>query len=149
MKKTDIQRIRLDILSDKKSALSILMDKDGMLKRQGNGSLPIDETEIIGHVDAEYFANIVELVDEDVMPFANLYDHPNKAGTPLTVSAAFMDTHDGVKRFEFRLGTETTDIGDLFPFFDRFISQVVHMTQAWYDQEKARQESSDSTPCKP
>lgn len=146
MKKTDIQRIRLDILSDEKSALSILIDKDGMLKRQGNGVLPIDETEITGNVGEEYFANIVELVDEGVMPFANLYDHPNKLGTPLTVSVAFMGANNDVKAFEFRLGTETADVGDLFPFFDRFIAQVVHMTQPWYDQEKAHQEQADSTP---
>lgn len=145
MKKTDIQRIRIDILSDSKSALSILMDKEGMLKRQGNGVLPIDETEVMGNVGKDYFSNIVELIDEGVMPFANLYDHPNKIGIPLTVSAAFMDANDQVKSFEFRLGTETTDVGDLFPFFDRFIAQVVHMTQPWYDQEKAHQEKTDST----
>lgn len=145
MKKADIQRIRLDILSDDKSALSILMDKEGMLKRQGNGSLPIDETEVTGNVGKEYFANIIELIDEGVMPFANLYDHPNKVGTPLTISAAFMSAYDDVRGFEFRLGTETTDVGDLFPFFDQFISQVVHMTQPWYDQEKAHQEQTNST----
>lgn len=145
MNKTDIHRIRLDILSDDKSALSILIDKNGMLKRQGNGALPIDEAEVTGNVGDEYFSNIVELVDEGVMPFANLYDHPNKAGTPLTVSVAFMGENDEVKAFEFRLGTETTDVGDLFPFFDRFIHQVVHMTQPWYEQEKAHQEQADST----
>ena len=143
MKKSDIKKIRLDIHSDATSALSLLMDNTGMIKRQGNGVLPIETTEAEGNAGTALFAQLVALVDENAMPYANLYDHPNKLGTPLTVSAAFMDADDTVKAFEFRLGTETSDVGDLFPFFDFFIAQAIQMTQPWYDEEISRSKRSD------
>ena len=138
MKKSEIQKIRIDIHSNKQSALSILMDKQGMIKRQGNGVLPIEKAEIIASTDGTMFSQIVALVDENIMPFASLYDHPNKQGIPLTISVVFMKSENDVKAFEFRLGSETTDVGDLFPFFDQFIAQAVKITQHCYDTEKSR-----------
>ncbi|HIO93368.1 MAG TPA: hypothetical protein EYG68_11075 [Leucothrix mucor] len=135
MKKSDIQKIRIDIRSDNKSALSLLMDKQGMIKRQGNGVLPIIETEVIATTTGDFFTQLVALVDENIMPFADVYDHPNKLGTLLTISTVFMGKNDTVKAFEFRLGTETKDVGDLFPFFDHFIAQAIHITQEWYEIE--------------
>lgn len=138
MKKSDINKIRIDIHSDEVSALSLLIDNQGNIKRQGNGTLPIKEEEVVGKTTSDVFANVLALVDEQVMPYANLYDHPNKAGTPLTVSVAFMSHEDDIKAFEFRLGTETPDVGELFPFFDNFIAQAISITQLWYDEEVSK-----------
>ena len=136
MIKSVIQKIRVDIQSDGESALSLLMDKDGMIKRQGNGVLPIDKTEVVAKTEGELFSQVISLVDENIMPFADVYDHPNKQGIPLIISVVFMQSEDEVKAFEFRLGSETKDVGDLFPFFDQFIAQTVKITQKWYDNER-------------
>ena len=135
MKTSDIKKIRIDIHSDDVSALSLLIDDQNNIKRQGNGALPIKKEEVVGKTTSNAFTQILALVDENVMPYANLYDHPNKLGIPLTVSVAFMSQEDDITAFEFRLGTETPDVGELFPYFDHFIAQAVSITQAWYDQE--------------
>ena len=133
MKQSAIQKIRIDIQSNSESALSLLMDKQGMIKRQGNGMLPIDKTEVVASTDGKLFSQVISLIDENIMPFADVYDHPNKQGIPLVISVVFMQSKNKVKAFEFRLGSETQDVGDLFPFFDQFIAQTVKITQDWYD----------------
>ena len=136
MKKTDIQKVRIDIHSNGESALCLLMDKGGMIKRQGNGVIPIEKADVVANTDGKIFSQVIDLVDENIMPFADVYDHPNKQGIPLTISVVFMKSENEVKAFEFRLGSETKDVGDLFPFFDQFIAQTVKITQQWYDNER-------------
>ncbi len=140
MNKSDIQKIRIDIVSEGQSALSMLMDRDGRISRQGSGVLPVDEFAVTGENDGSIFAALIEALDEQVFPHAGLYDHPNKAGVPITYSIAFQGEGEAVAAFEFRLGTETEDVGQLLPYFDQFISKAVMGTNAWYEAEKSAHE---------
>ncbi len=145
MKKSDIQKVRIDIVSEGQSALSMLMDREGRISRQGSGVLPVDGFAVESSNDGSIFAALINALDEQVFEHAGLYDHPNKAGVPITYSIAFLGEGDQVAAFEFRLGTETGDVGQLLPYFDQFISKAVMGTNAWYEAEKKAHERDVSS----
>jgi hypothetical protein len=137
MNKAEIQKFRIDIVSDQESALSMLLSRDGMISRQGNGMLPADKTSVQGASDGTAFSTLIGLLDERVFPHADVYDHPHKVGVQITYSIAFLDKLEKAAVFEFRFGSETTDVGELLPFFDGFIAQAVALTNDWYAKEKS------------
>lgn len=139
MNKSDIQKFRIDIVSNEVSALSMLVSRDGTLGRQGNGVLPPDTIAVMGQSDGRVFSTLIDLLDEKVFPHADVYDHPHKLGTPITVSVVFMGKSEkDIAIFEFSFGSETPDVGELLPYFDMFIGQAIALTDAWYAQEKAK-----------
>src|SRR5512147_2061596 len=139
MNKSDIQKLRIDIVSDEISALSMLISRDGTLGRQGNGVLPPDPIAVMGQTDGKVFNTLMDLLDERVFPHADVYDHPHKIGTPITLSVVFMGKSEtDVAIFEFRFGSETPDVGELLPYFDMFVGQAIALTDAWYAEEKAK-----------
>ncbi len=140
MKKTDIQKFRIDIVCDDKSALSLLVDKDGRVSRQGSGSMPAEDFSVMSEGDGSIFAALLDALDEQVFDHAGVYDHPDKSGLPITYSIAFLGEGPDVAVFEFRLGTDTKDVGELLPYFDQFISKAVMATNDWYAAEKAKVE---------
>lgn len=139
MLKADIQKLRIDIKSGEESALSLLLNRDGSIGRQGSGVLPADPVLVRGKTDDGTFTALIELLDEQVLPFADVYDHPNKLGLPITCSVVFQGHGTEVAIFEFRFGSETPDVGELLPYFDSFIGQAIALTDSWYVQEKAKQ----------
>lgn len=141
MKKTAIQKLRIDIICDDKSALSLLMDRDGRVSRQGSGGLPVDDFAVMSEGDGSIFAALVDALDDPVFEHSGIYDHPDKSGLPITYSIAFLGgSPEEVSVFEFRLGTETKDVGELLPYFSQFISKAVAATDDWYQAEKAKAE---------
>lgn len=140
MNKTQIQKIRIDIISNEQSALSMLLDRDGRISRQGSGTLPADVFAVESKNDGSIFSALVDALDEQVFAHAGVYDHPDKTGMPITYSVAFLGEQPDVAVFEFRLGTETKDVGELLPYFDQFISKTVLATNQWYAAEKERAE---------
>jgi len=139
MNKADIQKFRIDIVSNEVSALSMLLSRDGTLGRQGNGVLPADTIAVMGQTDAGAFNTLIDLLDEKVFPHADVYDHPHKIGIPITCSVVFQGkTPEDIAIFEFSFGSETPDVGQLLPYFDMFIGQAIALTDAWYAQEKAK-----------
>lgn len=138
MNKNTIQKIRIDIISNDQSALSILMDNEGRISRQGSGILPADEFEVMSGNDGSIFSALIDAIDEKVFEHSGLYDHPDKAGQPITYSVAFLGEEPEISAFEFRLGTETKEVGELLPYFDQFISKAVMATNQWYEAEQAK-----------
>lgn len=139
MKTSDIQRMRLDIVCDGQSTLSMLLDRDGRISRQGSGSLPAEPFAVMSENDGSIFARLLEALDERLFEHTGVYDHPNKAGLPITYGIAFLgNSAEEVAVFEFRLGTETEDVGELLPFFVQFIANAVTATEQWYDAERMR-----------
>lgn len=143
MKKSDIEKLRIDILSDGESALSMLIGRDGALGRQGNGNLPADKASVLNSSDGSIFNTLIEMLDERVFPHAAVYDHPHKIGTPIIWSIVFLDKEQNTAVFEFRFGSETADVGELLPFFDGFISQAIALTDSWYAEGKLKTFSPD------
>lgn len=138
MKKTDIEKFRIDIVSGNASALSMMVCRDGTLGRQGSGKLPADEASVLGTSDGSVFSSLIGMLDERIFAHADVYDHPNKIGVPVTYSIVFLGREQDTVVFEFRFGSETRDVGELLPFFDGFISQAVALTNDWYAQEKSK-----------
>ncbi|MDP2805780.1 MAG: hypothetical protein Q8O24_07535 [Gallionellaceae bacterium] len=141
MLKSSIEKLRIDVVSGEESALSLLISRDGTLGRHGSGVLPADSTSVLGKTDGQIFTALIELLDEQVLAYAEVYDHPNKAGIPITCSIVFQggDATE-VAIFEFRFGSETPDVGELLPYFDTFIAQAISLTDAWYEIEKMKLE---------
>lgn len=138
MEKSDLEKLRIDIISGEDSALSIMICRDGTLGRQGSGTLPADKTSVVWTDDGSIFNSLIGMLDDRVFPHAAVYDHPNKSGTPITWSIAFLDSNHNNIVFEFRFGSETRDVGELLPYFDGFITQAVALTDAWYSKEKTK-----------
>jgi hypothetical protein len=145
MNKADVEKIRIDIKSGQDSALSMMLCKDGTLGRKGNGQLPPEKIAVLGMTDGAVFKKLIELLDERVFSLAAIFDHPNKLGQPITYTIAFLGESPNIAVFEFRLGLETPDVGDLLPYFDKLISFVVQGTNEWYQNEKAKIQNSAST----
>lgn len=141
MLKSAIEKLRIDVVSNKQSALSLLICRDGTLGRQGNGALPADPTSVLGKTDGQIFTALIDSLDEQVLAHADVYDHPNKSGIPITCSVVFQGEETAeVAIFEFRFGSETPDVGELLPYFDSFIAQAISLTDAWYEIEKMKLE---------
>lgn len=138
MNKSDIEKFRIDIVSGSTSALSMMICRDGTLGRQGSGTLPADEVSVRGMSDGTIFNSLIGMLDERVFPHADVYDHPNKIGVPITWSIVFLGRNQETVIFEFRFGSETPDVGELLPYFDNFIAQAVALTNDWYTQEKLK-----------
>jgi len=138
MKKQDIQKFRIDIISGDTSALSLMIGRDGTLGRQGNGKLPADDVSVLGSNDGSIYDALVAMLDEKIFPHADVYDHPHKIGLPITYSIVFLGRGQDAAIFEFRFGSETTDVGELLPYFDWFISQAIALTNEWYAEEKSK-----------
>lgn len=141
MKKSEIQKFRIDIFCDDyKSVLSLLMDREGRVSRQGTGSLPVDKFEVMSEGDGSIFTALIGALDEQVFEHSGVYDHPDKSGLPIIYCVAFLGEDEDVELFEFRLGTETKDVGELLPYFSQFISKAVQATNEWYLKEKEKAE---------
>ena len=108
--------------------------------------MPVDDFSVMSEGDGSIFAALVDNLDERVFEHAGVYDHPDKSGLPITYSVAFLgDNTEDVAVFEFRLGTETRDVGELLPYFDQLISKAVMATNGWYAREKEKAEQEDET----
>jgi hypothetical protein len=138
MKKSDIEKFRIDIVSGKVSALSMMLGRDGTLGRQGSGTLPAEEVSVLGNSDGSIFNSLIDMLDERTFPHADVYDHPHKIGAAITYSIVFLGRGNDTLVFEFRFGSETPDVGELLPYFDGFISQAVALTNNWYAEEKSK-----------
>ncbi|HQS56972.1 MAG: hypothetical protein B7Y56_01615 [Gallionellales bacterium 35-53-114] len=145
MKKADIQKIRIDIVSNQANALTLLLDRDGAIARQGTGKLPADDVSVQGNSDGSAFSSLINMLDERIFPHAAVYDHPHKIGVPITWSIVFLDKDQNTAVFEFRFGSETADVGELLPFFDGFISQAIVLTDSWYTEVKLKTSSADDS----
>lgn len=146
MKKEAIQKIRMDIVSDGESALSLMLDKDGTIYRQGNGSLPVDSFAVNSESDAMVFSQIIDNIDERAFEHAGVYDHPDKQGIPVQISLALLDSEGETLFFEFKYGTETENVGDLLPYIDKLISMAVELTDYWYYLEKKKHSFETADP---
>jgi hypothetical protein len=139
MTKDEIQKIRMDIEADGQSVLSLMICRDGSVGRLGNGALPPHKASVMGMTDGSEFRQLMETIDERIFALLGIFDHPNKQGMPIKYSIAFLGDEPNFRVFEFRLGLENKDVGDLLPHFDGLIKQAVALTENWY--EKARAES--------
>ncbi len=144
MNKEAIQKIRIDILTNEQSALSMLLSKEGQISRQGSGKIPVDMFTVTSADDGTIFNKILEKIDDRAFEHAGVYDHPDKQGETVTMSVAFLGDDSDVTFFEFRYGTETKDVGQLLPFFDQFVSYAVIITDEWYRKEKSAAQSGDA-----
>jgi hypothetical protein len=143
MKLSEVQKLRIDVVSEDKSALYLLLERDGMISRQGTGQLPVEEFTVTSESDGSVFKQLMDDLDEQVFEHVGVYDHPDKKGIPVVISIAFLDTADESAFFEFRFGTENEDVGELLPYFDKFISHAIHLTDYWYQLEKQKHSQED------
>lgn len=142
MTKDEVQKIRIDIETDGQSALSLMLCRDGTIGRQGNGSLPPDKTSVMGVTDGAEFRKLIEMLDERVFTHQGIFDLPNKQGAPVKYSIAFLGEEPNLCAFEFRLGLENKDVGELLPYFDRLIVNAVALTDTWYAKAVAERKTN-------
>lgn len=141
--RNDIEQIRIDIECSGESALSMMLHRDGTLGRSGNGSLPRDGITCLGVSDGIAFRTLVDSLDEQVFPHAGAYDMKEKRGKPVTYAIGFLGKGGPIAVFEFRMGLENRDAGNLVSYFDGFIKQAVALTEDWH-RETLRKKQNDA-----
>jgi hypothetical protein len=132
MNKDEIEQIRIDIECGGESALSMMLHRDGTLGRSGNGSLPRDGITCLGVSDGSAFRTLLSSLDERVFPHAGVFDMKDKKGTPVRYAIGLLGKGGLLAGFEFRMGLENRDAGNLVGYFDHFIQQAVALTEEWH-----------------
>ena len=133
VRKGEIFGISVHVLTAGQSALTLIINKDGSLHRQGNGAIPPLNVTVLGMTDGSYFREAIDRLDERLLDLGGVYDHPDKSGVPVEYEIAFAGER-GVRTFRFSLGTMTRSVGDVFPRLDAFVSKLVEMTDEWYSK---------------
>jgi hypothetical protein len=136
--KNEIENVLISIKSNDEILLNIKLSKDGFIGRQGNGDFPAINISTIVQTDGEIFKSLVSSLDDQVFNLANIYDHPDKSGIPITYTITFVGQKPDYKNFGFRVGTETKNVGDLLPYFEKFIVLTVKLTDAIYSQSREK-----------
>ncbi len=144
MNKDDIDQIRIEIECDGESALSMMLHRDGTVGRSGNGSLPRDGVAVLGVLDDKIFHTLIDSLDERVFPHAGAYEIQNKIGKSVMYSIAFLRKEKPLASFEFRMGFENRDVGNLVSYFDGFIQQAVALTNDWHQESLKKKQEEDS-----
>ena len=134
MNKNDIDQIRIEIECGGESALSMMLHRDGTAGRSGNGSLPRDGIAVLGIIDKRVFKTLIDSLDERIFPQAGAYEIKNKIGTPVTYGVAFLRKDKPLASFEFRLGLDNRDAGNLVAYLDGFIQHAVALTNDWHQE---------------
>lgn len=141
--KDDIQEVRIEIEVSGRNTLSMQLCRDGTVGRRGNGELPVVPVACLGQSDGAWFRELIQALDERVLPLQGRYDLPDKAGMPVTYTVAFLGGQAGARRglygFRFESGTEGRHEDSLLPYFGAFIRKAVGLTEAWYQAELAKQ----------
>ena len=132
MNKSDIEQIFIEIECNGESALSMMLHRDGTLNRSGNGSLPRHKVMAMGMSDGKIFKALIELLDQGIFPHAGTYELKEKKGLPVMYRVAFLGKEKPIGVFEFRVGLENKDAGNLLGYLDLFIQEAVKLTESWY-----------------
>jgi hypothetical protein len=146
MTKDDIQKLQIDIECGGESALSLMLCRDGTIARQGNGNMPPKKLSVMGMTEGAEFRQLMELFDEQVFPDQGVFDYSNKKGMPIRYSIAFIGERPKLRIFEFRLGLENKDVGDLLPYFDSLIKKAVVLTEPWYAKAFSESQAVQAMP---
>jgi hypothetical protein len=139
MKKTDIQKISIELTVSGKPIFRFLADKDGSLSRQGDGIPGVDMgPAAVGKTDGSIFSKLVEKMDEATLEKegVSVIDVPDKTGEPLTYNVVFMGEKPHLAAFECNLGTQTQHPTDAFLYFDDIVGQAKSLTEEWYTKVK-------------
>lgn len=143
MNKAEIQQIRIDIECGGETALSMVLYRDGTLGRSGNGSLPRDGITCLGMSDGSAFSTLIDSLNEGVFPHVGTHEIKDKKGTPVRYAIGFLGTGDRLLAgFEFRMGLDNRDAGNLVAYFDGFIQHAVALTNDWHKETLLKQQNA-------
>lgn len=143
MNKADIQQIRIDIECSGESALSMMLHRDGTLGRSGNGSLPRDGFTCMGMSDGSAFLTLIDSLAVEVFPHAGAYEIKDKKGAHVRYAIGFLgDNYQILAGFEFQLGLDNRDAGNLVSYFDGFIQHAVSLTEDWHKEALRKQQNN-------
>ena len=82
VRKGEIFGISVHVLTAGQSALTLIINKDGSLHRQGNGAIPPLNVTVLGMTDGSYFREAIDRLDERLLDLGGVYDHPDKVWRP-------------------------------------------------------------------
>lgn len=143
MNKDEIDRIRVHIEVEGKSALAVQLTRDGKIIRFGNGSLPAPVLTAQEETDGNLFRLLLRSVDDKLFASQGVYDHPRKKGKLMRYCVLFGGKGDQSIVFDFRLGLDNKDVGKLLPYFDKMIMAVVALTEDFYQEALARKKKKE------
>jgi len=141
MNKSDIEQIVIEIECNGESALSMMLHRDGTLNRSGNGSLPRHKVMVMGMSDGTAFRTLIAHLNENIFPHAGTYDLKVKKGFPVMYRVAFLGKDKPIAVFEFRMGLENKDAGNLVAYLDALIQEAVKLTENWYNETLKKHET--------
>jgi len=134
MMKDSIQAILVELRVDDECSLFVLLAEDGLVNRQGTGTVDNSErTLFVGRAKEPLFARLRNKIRPDWMAHQRAYDIPEKAGRICTLRILFRHGDGRETGFRFRYGSHSqgppSDICD-------FVNAAVRLTDRWYEDQK-------------
>jgi hypothetical protein len=134
MKIEEINKIIVSVDLNKIRILSIEIDKEHNISRQGTGNLPANQVAVIYKSDGTAFAKLVSMLSDNILRKDGLYQHSDTSGLPLNYKIAFIGKESNINLFEFTLGDKTQEVSHLLPFFGNFIQEALQLTNEVYSR---------------
>ncbi len=120
----------------------MMLHRDGTLGRSGNGSLPRDGIACLGMSDGSAFRTLIDALNEGVFPHAGAYELKGKKGTAIRYAIGFLGAGNQLLAgFDFRMGLDNRDAGNLVAYFDCFIQHAVALTDDWHKDTLRKQQN--------
>ena len=130
--RSEIRKIKIEISSEGKVALSMLLDCGGAINRLGTGAFPPKQMAAIGMSDGSIFNTLIGRLDKRLLVNEGVYEHPNKKGQAVNYILELMGDNGKKKILEFTVGFNNTEIGFLLAFVVRFMYAAVQLTDDWF-----------------
>lgn len=132
--KKKLDKFFLSMESDGQTILLVLLTKDGQITRGGNGSGMADQRIFKGEIDSEYFDALIRSIDEQIFPYANIIDLPEKIGKQQQLTIIFSGEDEIDFSFVVKYGSES---GGLPNELAQIVINAVKLTEDWYQKQLA------------
>jgi len=139
--KEQVMAVLVSLEIDSQRSLFILLGNDGLVNRQGYGTVDCAEQDLyIGKATEPLFEQFMSKVSNEIFEHTGVYDIPEQRGKKCKLTLLF-NTETGDDGFEFLYGTESQgppgEIREL-------VSEAVRLTDGWFQQQKAMVQESQT-----
>ncbi len=128
--KDEIEQIKIEVEADGRNTLWLAIRKDGGVQRQSYENP--SNIEVAGIADPLIFQQLIDELEDAILDQDGVYNHPQKLGREMRYSLTFIAADDRIKLFEFHVGDENTDVGELMPYVNDYIQKAMQLTDDWY-----------------
>ncbi|HWB63686.1 MAG TPA: hypothetical protein VG603_09270 [Chitinophagales bacterium] len=124
-----------------KTALFILLAKDGNIHRKGNGNVSRTNLPLKAAISHQgHFDALMMTISEDIFNFTGVINKPGRVGTECRLSIIFLDKDDNDYPFRVIYGSESEGPPQELA---AILINAVKITDGWYSEESIQPEAGE------